>query len=86
MFLFFFPLERADKLVPYHCSKPFLDWLKSAIAPGGWYEGGGVHLEDIVVPNCGHEVPPIMVKEMVRFVIQTLNSEKVMTVGKRSRM
>ena len=71
------------RLVPYHCSKPFLDWLKKAIGKGGWYEGGGVYLEDIIVPDCGHDVPPAMVKEMVRFVVETLDQEQDRSAGKR---
>ena len=63
----------SPRLVPYHCGKPFLDWLKKASGKGGWFEDGGLHLEDIIIPDCGHEVPPAMVKEMVRFVIETLD-------------
>ena len=63
-----------------------MDWLKTATGPGGWFEGGGLYVEDIIIPNCGHEVPPAMVKEMVRFVVQTLDSEQVMSAAKSSRI
>jgi pimeloyl-ACP methyl ester carboxylesterase len=72
-----------DKLVPYHASKPWLDWAKKAIGKGGWFEGGGLVLEDVVIEGCGHEVPHVMVPYMVRFVIETVEGERDMSVGKR---
>lgn len=79
----------ADKLVPYHCGKPFLDWLKRAIGPGGVFEHGGLHLEDIIVDGAGHEVPPAMVQEMVRFVVETMQvpsaQDQLGLVGTRGR-
>jgi len=72
----------SDKLVNYSHSKPFLDWLKKAIGKGGWFEGGGLYLEDIVYPGVGHEVPPAMVDAMVKFVNQTLENEQEMTHAK----
>jgi len=73
----------ADKLVPYAQGKPFLDWLKKASGKGGFFEGAGFHLEDIVVPGVGHDVPPEMVHHMVRFINETLEGEADMTLGKR---
>lgn len=72
----------SDKLVNYSHSKPFLDWIKKAIAKGGWFEGGGLHLEDIVYPGVGHDVSPDMVPAMVKFVNETLDNEQVMTHDK----
>lgn len=72
----------SDKLVGYAHSKPFLDWLKKATAKGGWFNGGGLYLEDIVYPGVGHEVPGSMVEAMVRFVMETLETEQDMSVGK----
>lgn len=72
-----------DKLVPYHASKPWLDWAKTAIGKGGWFEGGGLTLEDVVIEGCGHEVPYGMVPYMVSFVIETVEGEQDMTVEKR---
>jgi len=43
----------ADKLVPYHCTEPFLRFLKTAAS--GWYEDASVSVEDIVYPGVGHE-------------------------------
>ncbi|KAK5561684.1 hypothetical protein LTR46_000489 [Exophiala xenobiotica] len=72
----------SDKLVNYAHSKPFMDWLKKAAGKGGWFEGGGLYLEDIVYPDIGHEVPPAMVDAMVRFVNETLEDERQMDMGK----
>lgn len=71
-----------DKLVSYNHSKPFLVWLKKAIGKGGWFEGAGLYLEDIVYPGVGHDVPPAMVTAMVKFVVDTLDNEQEMTQAK----
>lgn len=63
----------SDKLVPYKCSEPFLRWLKAATSPiSGWFKDGNVVLEDIVFEGVGHEMSAGMVKEVHRFVCQTL--------------
>lgn len=62
----------ADRLVPYKCAEPFLTWLKKAIAKDGWFKDSGVLLEDIVFEGVGHEMSEGMVKEVVRFVGDTL--------------
>lgn len=62
----------ADKLVPYSMGKPFLDWLRKGIAPGGFFEGGGLVLEDVIVDGAGHEVPPEMVDYMNRFLVESI--------------
>lgn len=74
-----------DKLVPYHASKPWLDWVKNALGKGAWFEGGGLVLEDVVIDGCGHEVPFEMVGHMIRFVIETVEGDGDMSVGKRGR-
>lgn len=61
-----------DKLVPYHRGKLFLDWLKSAISPDGWFGDGGVYFEDIIDEAAGHEVTDKMLDEAVRFISETL--------------
>ncbi|TVY68807.1 hypothetical protein LSUE1_G008659 [Lachnellula suecica] len=60
----------ADKLVPYHCSEPFLNFLKDATE--GWYKDGGVYLEDNVYAGVGHAYSEGMVKDTTRFVSDTL--------------
>ena len=72
-----------DKLVPYKMGEPFMEWLKKASGKGGVFEGGGLHLEDIVLQGVGHVVPPAMVEHMIRFVIRALDSDQEMAVGKR---
>ena len=42
-----------DKLVPYHASTDFLQFLKKAAT--GWWASGNVYVEDLVYPNAGHE-------------------------------
>jgi hypothetical protein len=55
-----------DKLVPYHCSEPFMDFLKNATS--GWYKDGNVYIEDNVYPGVGHAYSEGMVKDTTRFV------------------
>lgn len=74
----------ADKLVPYAMGKPFLDWLKTSIGPGGFFEGG-LHFEDYIIDGAGHEVPSPMVDHMEKFLFQTLEGEKTMDAGKIAR-
>jgi len=62
----------ADKLVPYKSSEPFLGFLQDATGKGGWWEEGGVYLENNVYPGVGHEFSEGMVKDTVRFVCETL--------------
>ena len=58
----------ADKLVPYKMGEPFLRWLKDATGKGGWFDGSGFVLEDIVFDGVGHEVSSEF-QLMVRFVL-----------------
>ena len=60
----------ADKLVPYHCAEPFMQFLKSATS--GWYKDGNVYVEDIVYPGVGHAYSEGMVKDTTRFVSNIL--------------
>ncbi|KAL9131361.1 MAG: hypothetical protein Q9217_000688 [Psora testacea] len=62
----------ADKLVAYHCSQPFLQWLKRAIAPCGWFSDGDFLLQDIVFEGLGHEMSTDMARKLDAFVIETL--------------
>ena len=61
-----------DKLVPYHCAVPFLQWLKNATSQNGWFSDGNVVVEDIVFDGVGHEMTSSMVLEIIRFVAQSL--------------
>ncbi|QSZ36787.1 hypothetical protein DSL72_006670 [Monilinia vaccinii-corymbosi] len=59
-----------DKLVPYHCSQPFMQFLKNAAS--GWYKEGNLHVEDNVYPGVGHAFSDGMLQDTVRFVNATL--------------
>ena len=61
-----------DKLVPYKCSEPFLQFLKRATGPEGFFAEGNVVVKDIVFEGVGHEMSPPMIEEAHRFVIETL--------------
>jgi len=63
----------ADKLVPYKCGEPFLRWLKRSTATDGWFGNGDVVVEDIIFDGIGHEMVSGMVKEVHRFISQTLD-------------
>lgn len=63
----------ADKMVPYEFTVPFISWLKTAVVPGGILGDGGTVVEDIVLDGVGHEMTPDMVKEVIRFVVQSLD-------------
>ncbi|CZR59889.1 uncharacterized protein PAC_09783 [Phialocephala subalpina] len=63
---------RDDKLVPYHCSEPFLTFLKQATS--GWYKDGGVYVEDKVYSGVGHAYSEGMAKDTTRFVSDLLAS------------
>ncbi|KAL9638932.1 MAG: hypothetical protein Q9164_001241 [Protoblastenia rupestris] len=77
----------ADKLVPYHCSRPFLQWLKKATAPSGWFNHGNFLFEDIVFEGVGHAMSPDMAREVDRFIIETLtNSQRSARETKVSKM
>jgi len=58
-----------DKLVPYKASKPFFDWFKKALAPGGWFSTYDVYLEDMIFDGVGHTMSPDMLKEAIRFIL-----------------
>lgn len=65
----------SDKLVPYGASEPFLGWLKTAIAPGGWFDGRtqGTSLKDKVYEGVGHDMSSQMLKDAVDYIVETLD-------------
>lgn len=78
----------ADKQVPYYITGPFISWLKNAVAPSGLSGDRGSVVEDIVLDGVGHELTPGMVKELVRFVVESLDksSEKVKSLPRQSKI
>lgn len=65
-----------DKLVPYECSKPFLEWVKRAVGKGGKCADQGIEITDIVDPEAGHVFSPMMRKEALKFVCEILPGEE----------
>jgi pimeloyl-ACP methyl ester carboxylesterase len=61
-----------DKLVPYRCSEPFLQWFKQATAT--WYAEEGVSVDDRIYPGVGHEFSADMVADAVQFVLDVVGS------------
>jgi hypothetical protein len=61
-----------DKLVPYRCSKPFVDWFKHATST--WYKHGNVGVEDNVYPGIGHLFSADMVTDSIRFILDVVSS------------
>jgi len=61
-----------DKLVPYHCSEPFLAFLKQASS--SWYRDGDLYIEDNVYAGVGHAYSENMVKDTTIFVSDLLSS------------
>jgi hypothetical protein len=59
-----------DKLVPYHCAQPFMNFLKNATS--GWYKDGNIYVEDNVYPGVGHAYSEDMIKDTTRFVSDIL--------------
>ena len=68
----------ADKLVPYHCSEPFMKFFTEATK--GWYKDGNVDVNDRVYEGVGHAFSPAMLKDAIRFVNDTVSSSP--TLGK----
>lgn len=56
--------------MPYHCSEAFLKFLKDAA--GGWWNDGGLYVEDNVYEGVGHAYSEGMVRDTTRFVNDTL--------------
>jgi hypothetical protein len=62
-----------DKLVPYRCSQPFVDWFKDALET--WYADGNVYVENKVYAGIGHSFSSDMVKDAIRFVTDVVGGE-----------
>lgn len=62
----------ADKLVPYRCAEPSLNWLKVSTSSSGWFSRGKFHIEDHVFEGVGHQMTIEMAEETMKFVATTL--------------
>ena len=63
-----------DKVVPYRCSQPFMDWFTDAART--WYADGEVYVEDRVYAGIGHSFSSEMVKDAIRFIIDVVGGEQ----------
>jgi hypothetical protein len=61
-----------DKLVPYQCGKPFLQWFKQAA--GSWFKEENVSVDDRIYPGIGHSFSADMITDSVRFVMDVVAS------------
>lgn len=61
-----------DKLVPYRCAEPFLNWLKVSTSSSGWFSRGKFHIEDRVFEGVGHQMTIEMAEETMKFIDTTL--------------
>ncbi|EAQ90727.1 hypothetical protein CHGG_02662 [Chaetomium globosum CBS 148.51] len=69
-----------DKLVPYRCSEPFLQWFKQAA--GSWYKEEDVSVDDRVYPGVGHTFSSDMVTDSVQFVVDAVaDADRRISVG-----
>ena len=64
-----------DKVVPYRCSKPFVDWFVGAAK--AWHGEGRYSVENNIYPEIGHQFSPGMIKDSVRFIVDAVASSPV---------
>lgn len=76
----------ADKLVPHRFTKPFLNWLQDAASPQGIFRNEGLVVEEIVYNGVGHELAPAMVKDMNRFIAESLRNSTTEPSAKLSKI
>ncbi|KAI6264737.1 hypothetical protein MCOR28_000276 [Pyricularia oryzae] len=68
-----------DKLVPYYCSKPFVEFMKAAQQE--WSELDVV-FDDRVYAGAGHEFSPGMITDAVQFLVESTRTEGPRQSGK----
>lgn len=61
-----------DKLVPYRCAEPFLQWFKQAT--GSWFKDENISVDDRVYPGVGHAFSVDMIEDAVQFVLDVVGS------------
>lgn len=66
----------ADKMVPYSCSMPFMEFLKDVTSKGsGWFSNEGLEIHNHVYDGVGHEMTQEMVHEAVKFITARLDKD-----------
>ena len=76
----------ADKLVPYACCRPFLEYLQVAASEGSdWFSNEGLEVQDKVYEDVGHDMSREMVDEAWRFLTNYLERKAAEFVGKSRR-
>jgi len=73
----------ADKLVPYHASASFMEFLKKATKK--WYCDGNVYVEDNVYDGIGHAYSDGMNADASRFLCDMMEGKVSRSRGKASR-
>jgi hypothetical protein len=73
----------ADKLVPYHASAPFMEFLKKATK--GWYSDGNVYVEDNVYEGIGHAYSDGMSVDARRFLCDIMEGKTSRIAEKTSK-
>ena len=73
-----------DKLVPYHCSAPFMRFLKKAVK--GWYNEGNLYVEDNVYDGIGHAYSDGMAQDADRLLGDLLSGKDLTSREKASKM
>ncbi|KAL1843659.1 hypothetical protein VTK73DRAFT_2794 [Phialemonium thermophilum] len=62
-----------DKVVPYQCGRPFVDWFKGAA--DAWFGARGedaIVVRDVLYPGTGHTFSAAMIQDAVRFVVDVV--------------
>lgn len=65
-----------DKLVPYRCAEPFLNFFKRAATQ---WSDVGFSVEDNVYPGTGHVFSAEMVRDAVRFIVDAVSADNKKT-------
>ena len=76
----------ADKLVPYKCAEPFMQWLKSAVTENGIFHDGEVVLKDLIFDGVGHEMSKEMLAEALGFIMESLEAKVSSAADARSKL
>ncbi|KAI9782640.1 MAG: hypothetical protein M1816_001754 [Peltula sp. TS41687] len=67
----------ADKLVPYSCSMPFMEFLQDVTSKGtSWLMDEELEVQNHVYDGVGHEMTREMVHEAVKFITARLERDR----------